>query len=53
MEGCDVTNILTEVDDLGLARVCGVETNLGTVKTKHVFNCAGAWSNYIGDVKKL
>jgi len=53
MEGCDVTNILTEVDDLGLARVCGVETNLGTVKTKHVFNCAGAWSNYIGDMVGL
>jgi len=52
-EGCDVTNILTEEDDLGLKRVSGVVTNMGTVKTKQVFNCAGAWCNYIGDMVGL
>lgn len=47
---CNVEDVLTEVDDLGLKRVSGVVTNMGTVKTKHVFNCAGAWCNYIGNV---
>ena len=31
-------------------KVVGVETKYGTIKTKHVVNCTGAWSNDIANM---
>lgn len=45
---CPVTGIQFGVDDFGIKRVQGVETQYGTIKTPVVVNCSGVWSPYIG-----
>nr|XP_018667188.1 sarcosine dehydrogenase, mitochondrial-like [Ciona intestinalis] len=47
IENCTVKGITTKEDYLGLKRVQSVETNLGTIKTNNIVNCAGAWAPYI------
>ena len=49
-EHCPVTGFQTDVDDFGVKRVTGVETPVGTIKTKCVVNCGGVWSPYIGSL---
>uniref|UniRef100_H2ZAI6 FAD dependent oxidoreductase domain-containing protein n=1 Tax=Ciona savignyi TaxID=51511 RepID=H2ZAI6_CIOSA len=48
IENCSVNKINVESDYLGLKRVASVETDLGTIKTSNIVNCAGAWAPYIG-----
>ena len=50
LEHCPVKDIMTEVDDFGVRRVSGVKTPVGTIKTKCIVNCTGAWAPYIGDM---
>ncbi|XP_042193532.1 sarcosine dehydrogenase, mitochondrial [Callorhinchus milii] len=48
IESCPVTGIQVKVDDLGVRRVCGVETPYGTIQTPCVVNCAGVWAQKLG-----
>ena len=45
-----MTGITTAVDDFGVNRVIGVETPVGTIKTKAVVNCGGVWAPYLGEM---
>ena len=42
-----MTSIATGEELMGAQRVEAVATNLGTVRTRNVVNCTGAWANYI------
>ncbi|KAH9361663.1 hypothetical protein HPB48_005184 [Haemaphysalis longicornis] len=48
LEKCPVVGVETQVDDFGTRRVAGVQTAAGTVRTKALVNCTGAWAPYIG-----
>ena len=50
IENCPVTNILTEGHTFDTKKVIGVETKYGTIKTKNVVNCTGAWGNDIANM---
>ena len=50
IEHCPVTNILSVDHSFNSRKVVGVETKYGTIKTKHVVNCTGAWSNDIANM---
>ncbi|XP_064648723.1 sarcosine dehydrogenase, mitochondrial-like isoform X2 [Lineus longissimus] len=45
---CSVTDIQTKVDEFGVKRVIGVETDRGVIKTNNVANCAGVWAPSLG-----
>ncbi|PIK57278.1 Sarcosine dehydrogenase, mitochondrial [Apostichopus japonicus] len=45
---CPVTGIQVGVDDFGVKRVQGVETEFGSIKAPIVVNCSGVWSPHIG-----
>jgi len=49
-ENCPVTDILTSPGTFGSTVIEGVVTNQGTIKTKNVINCTGAWANYISEL---
>ncbi|XP_051893204.1 sarcosine dehydrogenase, mitochondrial isoform X2 [Pristis pectinata] len=48
IENCPVTGIQVKVDDFGIRRVTGVETDYGTIETACVINCAGVWARKLG-----
>ena len=50
VEGCEVTDVDTVVDDFGVRKVTGVQTSKGQIKTNCLVNACGAWSPYIGDM---
>jgi len=50
LENCAVEDILTKEGTFGSKVIEGVVTNKGTIKTKCVVNCTGAWAN---DINKL
>ena len=50
MENCAVDDILTVEGTFGSKVVEGVVTNKGTIKTKCVVNCTGAWANDINQL---
>jgi len=49
-ENCSVTDILTSKGTFGSSVIEGVVTDKGTIKTKCVVNCTGAWANYISEL---
>jgi len=49
-EKCAVTDILTEDTIHGNKKIRGVVTEEGTIETKYVVNCTGAWANYINNM---
>jgi len=49
-ENCPVTDILTSKGTFGSKVIEGVVTEKGTIKTKCVVNCTGAWANYISEL---
>ena len=49
-ENCPVTDILTSPGTFGSSVIEGVVTDRGTIKTKCVVNCTGAWANYISEL---
>ncbi|XP_067825548.1 sarcosine dehydrogenase, mitochondrial-like [Heptranchias perlo] len=48
IENCPVTGIQVKVDDFGVRRVTGVETEYGTIQTACAINCAGVWARALG-----
>lgn len=48
IEKCPVVGVETSEDDFGTRRVSGVQTVAGTIKTKALVNCTGAWAPAIG-----
>uniref|UniRef100_A0A1E1X2L8 Putative dimethylglycine dehydrogenase n=1 Tax=Amblyomma aureolatum TaxID=187763 RepID=A0A1E1X2L8_9ACAR len=48
IEKCPVVGIETRVDDFGTRRVSGVQTAAGTISTKALVNCTGAWAPAVG-----
>lgn len=48
IEKCPVMGLETSIDDFGTRRVSGVQTAAGTIKTKALVNCTGAWAPVIG-----
>lgn len=48
IEKCPVVGVETSEDDFGTRRVSGVQTAAGTIKTKALVNCTGAWAPVIG-----
>ncbi|XP_046441775.1 sarcosine dehydrogenase, mitochondrial-like isoform X2 [Daphnia pulex] len=50
VEDCVVTGIDTDTSLFGSRQVSAVHTNKGTIKTKCVVNCTGAWAPYIGSM---
>ncbi|XP_067868103.1 sarcosine dehydrogenase, mitochondrial [Heterodontus francisci] len=48
VENCPVTGIQVKVDDYGMRRVSGVETDYGTIQTACAINCAGVWAQALG-----
>ncbi|XP_032905303.1 sarcosine dehydrogenase, mitochondrial [Amblyraja radiata] len=48
IENCPVTGIQVKVDDFGVRRVAGVETDYGTIQTACAINCAGVWARKLG-----
>jgi len=48
IENCSITGIETDTSMFGSRQVSSVTTNQGTIKTKCVINCTGAWAPYIG-----
>jgi glycine/D-amino acid oxidase-like deaminating enzyme len=50
IEHCPVTNVVTEDHSFNTKKVSAVETKFGTIKTKHVVNCTGAWGNDIANM---
>ncbi|XP_072096585.1 sarcosine dehydrogenase, mitochondrial isoform X1 [Mobula birostris] len=48
IENCPVTGIQVKVDDFGIRRVSGVDTDYGTIQTTCVINCAGVWARKLG-----
>ncbi|XP_078406384.1 sarcosine dehydrogenase, mitochondrial isoform X1 [Cetorhinus maximus] len=48
IENCPVTGIQVKVDDFGVRRVTGVETEYGTIQTACAVNCAGVWARALG-----
>lgn len=53
IEGCSVTDIKTDPSTFDTQRVTEVVTPHGTIKTKNVVNCTGAWANYIAKMVGL
>jgi len=49
LENCPVTDITTR-GTLGSSSVDSVVTPYGTIKTKCVVNCTGAWAGYVSDL---
>lgn len=47
IENCDVKQILMKEQDLGPKKVTGLVTNMGTIRTDCVINCAGVWSREV------
>ena len=50
LENCPVTDITTRPATLGSTSVDSVVTPFGTIKTKCVVNCTGAWAGYVSDL---
>jgi len=50
LENCPVTDITTRPATLGSNAVDSVVTPFGTIKTKCVVNCTGAWAGYVSDL---
>uniref|UniRef100_UPI00398ECD40 sarcosine dehydrogenase, mitochondrial isoform X1 n=2 Tax=Pristiophorus japonicus TaxID=55135 RepID=UPI00398ECD40 len=48
IENCPVTGIQVKVDDFGVRRVTGVETEFGTIQTTCAINCTGVWAQSLG-----
>lgn len=48
IENCAVTGIDTDTTLFGSRQVSAVHTDKGTIKTRCVVNCTGAWAPYIG-----
>ncbi|XP_078082261.1 sarcosine dehydrogenase, mitochondrial [Mustelus asterias] len=48
IEHCPVRGIQVKVDDFGVRRVTGVETDYGTIQTSCAINCAGVWARVLG-----
>lgn len=48
IEKCPVVGVETSVDDFGTRRVSGIQTGAGTIKTKALVNCTGAWAPTVG-----
>ncbi|CAK8678205.1 unnamed protein product [Clavelina lepadiformis] len=49
-ENCNVIDITTAENDLGMRKVTSVVTDQGAIKTNIVVNCTGAWAPYIGQM---